>query len=619
MTNIIDLLKLYDKKYTEGEPEVSDTEYDKLRETAKELHPDDPYFQTVGADTTGEKVKLPYIMGSLNKVKVDTVLSWLKKTGKDFIISEKIDGASFMVEYQDGFPIAGYTRGDGEKGKDISDKVKLFCPEIAVNGYWCFRGEAVLPNPADFGYKNRRNGAAGLLNKDDATNCQYLRPWFFEIVDTDVTNFSFMYDGDMQTEDGRWNILEELFPVNFPNHWTLKAPFIEKETEDRLVGILKSARENDEHYEVDGLVLTLNESERENVAYPEEKIAFKVNLDAVKTTVKDIEWSVTRTGRIVPVVVVDPIDIQGVTVERVTGHNYELLAKMGAGIGAEIGIVRSGDVIPYIEEVYTASGDLGHFHSCPSCFNETDVKGVDIACPNKRCPEKVYYELEYWFRTLGAENLTAVTLKKLGDHIALYDDVPPTIFQIYNMEIYEMESIEGFGRKRAKQVYEEIRSTLNTTHEKLLAAFGIPNVAKEIAAELIRHFGSVHAVLTAPYEELTEVEGIGITVGSYIKGNQYRCVEILTELNDKYGLQLEERVVGALDGQVFCITGKLPMKRDTIVRMIEDKGGVWKNSVTKKTNYLVTDNPNSGSGKNKKAKQYGTKIITFDELQEMVS
>lgn len=618
MTNIIDLLKLYDKKYNDAEPIVSDTEYDKLRETAKELHPDDPYFDTVGADTTGEKVKLPYIMGSLNKVKVDTVIKWLKDSeAKLFVISEKIDGASFMVEYQDGFPIAGYTRGDGEKGKDISDKVKLFCPSMDMGGYWCFRGEAVLPNPADFGYKNRRNGAAGLLNKDDATNCQYLRPWFFEIIETDNK----FYRDRMGDEAGRWDILEEIFPVNTPGHWYLdiQETRIKGRTEDRLVAILKNSRERNKLYEVDGLVLTINESERENVAYPDNKIAFKVNLDAVKTTVEDIEWSVTRTGRIVPVVVVDPIDIQGVTVERVTGHNYELLAKMGAGIGAEIGIVRSGDVIPYIEEVYTASGNLGHFHSCPSCFGETDIKGVDIACPNNRCPEKVYHELEYWFRTLGAENLTAVTLKKLGDHIALYADVPPTIFQIYNMERYEMESIEGFGRKRAKQVYEEIHSTLNTTHEKLLAAFGIPNVAKEIAAELIRHFGSVGAVLSAPYEELTEVEGVGITVGSYIKGNQYRCGEIFINLQHNYGLQLEERVVGALDGKVFCITGKLPMKRDAIVRMIEDKGGVWKNSVTKKTDYLVTDNPNSGSGKNKKANQYGTKIITFDELQEMIS
>jgi DNA ligase (NAD+) len=166
--NIIDLLKHHDEKYDAGKPEVSDTEYDKLRETAKELYPGDPYFQSVGAPKG--KVKLPYHLGSLNKVKTDNVLAWLKKNGKLFVISEKIDGASFMVEYQDGEVVAAYTRGDGEQGQDITEKAKLFCPTIDFGGYWAFRGEAVLPNPFDFGYKNRRNGAAGLLNKDDATN-----------------------------------------------------------------------------------------------------------------------------------------------------------------------------------------------------------------------------------------------------------------------------------------------------------------------------------------------------------------------------------------------------------------------------------------------------------------
>jgi len=611
--NIIDLLKIYDKKYADGQPEISDTDYDMMREEAKELFPEDPYFESVGVP--GEKVKLPYVMGSLNKMKIDTVLDWLKKTGKNFIVSEKVDGASFLVIYEDGKPIAGYRRGDGELGTDITDKVKLFCPEIYSSGRWVFRGEAVLDkDPADFGYKNRRNGASGLLNKDGTENCQHLKAYFYEIVEApDDLNMESVPNNEW-TEERRWEIIEELWGTqNNPMWWTLNGPFVDGETEDRLVALLQSAREHD-RYDVDGLVITLNDSDREDVLYPTFKIAFKVNLDAVKTTVEDIEWSVTRTGRIVPVVIIRPIGIQGVTVSRVTGHNFELLSKMGAGIGAEVGIVRSGDVIPYIEEVYTASGDLGHTTTCPSCYNETGLEGVDIVCVNKRCPEKVYYELEYWFRTLGAENITAVTLKKLGDHID--NSEPPTIFQIYDLSINELMRIEGFGERRATQVYDEIQGTMNTTHEKLLAAFAIPNVGNTVAADLIRQFGSIHNVLNASYKELTEVEGIGITVGSYIRGNQYTCNETLEEL-EYLGLKLKERATGVLDGKILCITGKLPMKRDALVRMIESKGGTWKNSVTKKTNYLVTDNPSSGSSKNKKAEQYGTEIIDFNQLQEM--
>ena len=611
--NIIDLLKHYDKKYTEGEPEVSDTEYDKLRETAKELHPHDPYFKTVGAP--GEKVKLPYTLGSLNKVKIDTVIDWLNKTGDAYIISEKLDGASILVEYQDGRVIAAYTRGDGENGKDITDKAELFCPEINEKGYWAFRGEASLDNPAKFGYKNRRNGAAGLLNKDGTENCEHIKPYFYEIVEgEDVPD----------TEWTRWKVLETIFGNRYVPKWwllTYTQDTVPEKVIDRLVGVLKEAREHN-YYDVDGLVICLDESERENVAYPEKKIAFKVNLDAVKTIVKDIEWNVTRTARIVPVLLVEPVEISGATVSRVTGHNYELLTEMGAGIGAEIGIVRSGDVIPYIEEVYEKSHNLGTVNRCPSCYAETEIKGVDAVCPDKKCPEKILYGVEYWFRTLGAENITAVTIKKiLETHLQRTwhgkSDKYEAIKFLYTLTELDLREVELFAKKRAAQVYEEIQGTLHTTDEKLLAAFGIPNVAKEIAVELVRHFGSLHDVLSAPYKELIEVEGIGMIVGSYIRGHQTECRRLWIEL-EELGLKLKERQTGALTGKVFCITGKLPMKRDAIIRMIENKGGVWKNTVTKKTDYLVTDNPNSGSSKNKKAQQYGTKIITFTELQEMV-
>lgn len=604
--NIIDLLKHYDKKYDKGNPEVSDTEYDTLRETAKDFHPDDPYFKTVGAP--GEKVRLPFKMGSLNKVKIDSVMDWLC-AGEAYVISEKLDGSSIMVEYRDGHVVGAYRRGDGEFGQDITEKAKIFCPTINVNGYWVFRGEAILDeDPSMFGYKNRRNGAAGLLNKDGTENCQYIKPRFYEIVDgEDVPD----------TEWTRWKALDRLFGAEYmPKWWLLTG----EPSLDKLVNTLKESRENNTRYDVDGLVLCLDESEREDTLYPTNKVAFKVNLEAVKTTVRNVEWKVTRTGRIVPVVHVDPINILGVTVSKVTGHNYELLSKMGAGIGAEIGIVRSGDVIPYIEEVYLASGDLGYYRSCPSCYAETEINGVDLVCINGDCIEKLYYKLEYWFRTLGAENLTGVTLKKLGEHISLYsDNTVPSIFEIYDLEIDDMLRIESFGRKRATQVYEELQNTLKTSHEKLLAAFGIPNVAKEMAVELVRHFGGIHGVLTAPFKELLEVEGIGEIVATYIRGNQHRCVRAFLKLRDEYGLELEERKVGALTGKMFCITGKLPMGRDAVVRMIEAKGGVWKNAVVKGTDYLVTDNPNSGSSKNKKAQTYGTKIISFTELQELLN
>ena len=619
--NIIDLLKHYDKKYDEGLPEVSDTEYDKLRETAKELHPGDPYFQSVGAPTpTRDKVKLPFVLGSLNKVKTDSVYDWFKSKGKHhYIASDKVDGASFMVIYEDGKPIAGFTRGDGEYGKDISNKVKLFCPDISNKGHWVFRGEADLPNPSKFGYKNRRNGAAGLLNKDDASNCQYIRPWFYEIIEykpaSSLTDEYTISDDkiNLDWETTRWETLEELFPVNTPRNWTIDYP-VKGNIEERLIALLKHSRENNELYDVDGIVIAVNDSERENVMYPGNKVAFKVNLDAVPTTITGIDWKVTRTGLVCATLEVEPTDIQGVTVSRVgAGINWKIMQEQGMGIGAEIGIVRSGDVIPYVEEVYTPSDnfDIGY---CPSCGHPVVEEGVWLACPNIDCERKKLWEMEYWLHSLGAENLTIVTLERIFDSLNL----EPSIQALYDLTLEDLLEVEGFGNKRATQVFNEIQGTFNTTHEKLLTAFGMPNVAKETASELVNHFGSVHTILTASHSELVEVEGVGDIVASTIMEHQNRCVTLFLELRDK-GLKLEERKVGALTGKVFAITGKLPMNRDAVVRVIESNGGVWKNSVTKKTDYLITDNPGSGSGKNKKAQSYGTKLITFDEFQEMIS
>jgi len=617
--NIIDLLKDYDKKYAEGKPEVSDTEYDKLRETAQELHPEDPYFQSVGAPAPRDKAKLPFVLGSLNKVKIDSVYDWFKSKGKHhYIASDKVDGASFMVIYKNGKPIAGYTRGDGEFGKDISDKVKLFCPEISNKGYWVFRGEVVLQDPSRFGYKNRRNGAAGLLNKDDTSNCQYLRPWFYEIVEyKPASSLTDRYVENnklnLDSETSRWEILEELFPVNTPRNWTIDYP-VKEMIEERLVALLKHSRENNELYDVDGLVIAVNESDRENVMYPGNKVAFKVNLDAVPTVVTGIDWKVTRTGLVCATLEVAPTEIQGVTVTRVgAGINWKIMQEQGMGIGAKIGIVRSGDVIPYVEEVYTPSDnfDIGY---CPSCGHPVVESGVWLACPNPECERKKLWEMEYWLISLGAENLTIVTLERIFDSL----NIEPSIQALYELTLEDLLEVEGFGNKRATQVYNEIQGTLHTTHEKLLTAFGIPNVAKETATELIRHFRSVHGVLTAPYTELVEVEGIGDIVANNIREEQNRCVRVFLELKEK-GLELEEKKVGALTGKVFAITGKLPMNRDAVVRMIEAKGGTWKNAVTKRTDYLITDNPSSGSGKNKKAQSYGTKLITFDELQELLN
>jgi DNA ligase (NAD+) len=609
MSNIIKELIHHDIQYFLGKPEISDTEYDKLRTEAQAQFPDDPYFSTVGTKTKDRKTQLPYVLGSLNKVKSDTVVDWMRKNSDFFVISEKIDGVSIYVVYVDGKVEWAATRGDGYYGQDITDKAKLFCPDTKEKeGVWMLRGEATLNiDPKTLGYKTKRNGCAGILNRDGLKHNEYVVPYFYEVIDAPPR-----FDYLMKTEIDRFVLLDLL--LGHENMPVFSMMGIQSGTEADILNMLseKYTESKARDYDVDGLVICVNDSVREDVEYPEKKVAFKVNEEAVEATVVGVEWNTSRTGRIIPVVLIEPLEIQGVTIQRVTGHNYKYVSENSIKPGVKIGIVRSGDVIPYITEVFTEKNGLfSQCEVCPSCDAVPKVKGVDLVCENELCGQKVYLKLEHWLRALGAEGISHKTLEKIG-----VDTIPG----LYEIDEFDIMEIEGFGVKRANQVHDIIQRTLRTDDTSLLRAMGIPGVGRTASKALINHFGSIDVVMTIDEDELKEVDGIGTIIALNIVIWQARCINLLRQLG-KIGLQLkpkEEKMESQMTGMIFSMTGKLPMKRDLLVKLIESHGGIWKNSVTMKTDYLVTNNPGSTSGKAKKAAKYGTRVISFDDLMRMV-
>ena len=520
-------------------------------------------------------------------------------------MSEKIDGVSIYVVYVDGKVEWAATRGDGYYGQDITDKAKLFCPDWTDNGVWMLRGEATLNvDPKTLGYKTKRNGCAGILNRDGLRHNEHVVPYFFEVIEAPPA-----HDGQMATELGRWSLLER-YTFNMPRYYSMPISKTESDLDilERLTMVYKDSKARD--YDVDGLVICVNDSVREDVEYPERKVAFKVNEEAVEATVEDIVWQVSRTGRIVPVVLIEGLELQGVTIHRVTGHNYRYIAENSIKRGTKIGIVRSGDVIPYITEVLTEKDGLFlQCEICPSCGAVPRVKGVDLVCENENCGAKVNQRLEHWIRSLGAVGITAKTLVKLNIE---------TIPGLYGLDEFALMEIDGIGPKKAEKIVAEIQKTLHTTDAKLLRAMAIPGVGRTASKALVDHFGSIKAVLDAWEGELQEVDGVGEILARNIKNWQARCLVLLKSLQS-IGLKLETvKMDTSISGIVFTMTGKLPMKRDLIVQTIEANGGIWKNSVTKKTDYLITNNPNSTSGKAKKAAKYGTKVIDWDEFERML-
>jgi DNA ligase (NAD+) len=319
---------------------------------------------------------------------------------------------------------------------------------------------------------------------------------------------------------------------------------------------------------------------------------------------------------VIPVVEIDPINIGGVTIKNVTGHNAKFVYENKIGKGSIIKIVRSGDVIPYILSVEKEGDEFEYIEKCPMCGSLLDISGVDIVCNSDDCPHQKYKKVAYFLRTLGAENITEITLERL------YLD---KIEECFEIDEYDIAGVDGFGFKSAEIFIDEIQKCLNTTPERLIAAFGIPNVSVK-TAKLIIDF--IKEKTNDPYEimklvfsdyvksdNLVKIHGIGEKTAELFWNNIKKYKNLVDYLYE-CGLKFESGNK-KYDGVKFALTGKGPFNRGDIVKIIESNGGSV-GSVTKSTKYLVTSNPESNSGKMKKAIKYGINIINYDDLMKMV-
>lgn len=594
--NKIDRLKWYDDLYyNDGTSPITDEEYDVIKDQARIEFPNDTYFNDVGAPILfkNREVKLPYVLGSLKKVKPDTLFKWLKDKD-DITISDKVDGVSVIVHYNNGKVVFAATRGSGIVGKEITDKAKIFCPHINVLDDIILRGDAILKGDTyvEMGYKTRRNGTAGVLNADGIKGCENIDVYFYELIKSPVKLS---------------NELDRLVYISLLGNNVRVSQFSHLDLTNPIEHLMEVLRFGKRDYIVDGIVLTDNFSERENVFYPENKVAFKVQGDPMKTKVIDIEWNVGRTGRIIPTIIVEPITIGGVTISRATGFNAKFVLDNHIGKESVVSLVRSGDVVPYIVSVDDGDAtDIG-CSSCPSCSGKVEWKGVDLICTNVECKISAFKRVSYFLRKLGVENITEKTLEKLE---------VDTIQKAYELDEFEIANISGFGIKRGEQIVNEIKKTLKTTPEKLLAAFGIAGIGIEISTSIFNNM-SIDDIFDLPEGYFSSnIDGIGDKLDSnLIYGLPY--FKIIYDYLLLKGLKFVENGEDIMKGILFALTGTMILKRDDIIKMIESKGGSVK-GITKNTNYLVSADPTSGSSKLEKANKYGIEIISFEKLMEML-
>jgi DNA ligase (NAD+) len=654
-------------------PVISDAEYDKLLNELKRIeadHPDwitpDSPTQRAGAKAADrfEKVRHPApILSLANAFGPEDALAWYERVRKldervasaKFVVEPKIDGLSVVLHYRDGVFVKGATRGDGEIGEDITANlrtIKTIPLRIPVDNkgpkpprYLVVRGEAFIPikefeelnkqleEAGEKTYLNPRNTAAGSLRQLDPalTAARPLTLLVYQIV----------YSEGGEVPTSQWELLQYLKSLGFPVTDVAKR-FDNVESAIAYTETWNTRRD-ELTYEADGMVIKIDDL---NLAAelgfvgkdPRGATAFKFPAREVTTKLLDIRVSVGRTGVLIPNAVLEPVEINGVIVERATLHNFDYIAEKDIRVGDRVLVKRAGEVIPYVigPVLDVRTGKERKYKPpqvCPVCEQPVEHFEGEVAwyCVNAACPAQLQRNIEH-FVSRGSMDINGLGFKiveKLIDTGAIKD-----VADIYTLTREAiLEAVTKKDRKTDKEPPGKIADNLlsaiaeskNQSLPRLITALGIRGVGEVSARDLASHFENLDALSKASVDDLQQIEGVGPNIAEAIvdwfarPANQ----KILKKLK-AVGLWPSENVgakraspEGKLTGLTFVVTGTLPtFSREDAKEFIESNGGKVTDSVSKKTDYLVLgENPGS---KFEKAKSLGVKIIGEDELKKLV-
>lgn len=618
--------------YYNSDPLMSDAEYDALYDQLYELDPTNSFFKQVGAkpkDSKWKKAKHGIPMGSLNKVQTPAEMcDWLQdlvrktpKLQKDsnrFVVSEKLDGISISLKYENGKLVQAVTRGNGSEGEDITRNVKLMqgvCAQARdYTGY--VRGEIILTKTAHQGhlseYKNLRNAASGIAKREsDSSSCKHLTVIAYQMI-SNSTNFP-----NKVTE---FRVLEKL-GFKTPNWKTGQTINLVLDTYTEYVdGVRK-----DLDYDIDGLVVECNDPEvMEELGVhggrPKGAVAFKFPHDVGSAFLlpgKDgVAHQVGPTGRITPVAYFTPLSLAGATVSRASLSNYDEVKRLGLRYGSEVQVSRRNDVIPKVEKVISGDGpEVEAPATCPSCDTPTEKDGAYVLCPNTAtCPAQQVGAVKRW--------VTKLDIKELGDSViraALESDLIKDIADLYVVTDKQWGALTMDGRRVGDSTGRKITMNLAMKAEiplgDLVGSLGIPLCGQTVCNALVdAGYDTLDKMEDATVRELADLSGMGgAKAKAFVDGFRRRYALIQRLLNN--GVSIKKKAVGKFTGMSFCFTG---IRDKSLEARIKDEGGTIKGSVGKSLTYLVAKDPSSTSGKAKKARDNGVSVIGLDDLEKML-
>ncbi|MFO7975680.1 MAG: NAD-dependent DNA ligase LigA [Candidatus Hydrogenedentota bacterium] len=642
--------------YVENEPELSDAEYDELKEellaieeTYPELVTPDSPTQRVGAKPKDElgTVEHESPMLSLKAVKSEDDFRHFYKTCRDelnknrvsLVGEPKFDGLSVELVYESGKYVSASTRGDGRIGEDVTENVRTINQvplRLRDNGEsiprrLIVRGEVYMERSAfnDFNKKqeengkktfaNPRNAAAGSLRQLDSkvTAERPLSIFFWEIGPSSSAR-----------PDSQWQCFEAM------KQWGLRCnPLTERfDSVDKAVKWHEKleAMRDDLEYEIDGCVFKVNTLEDHEklgtrAANPRWAIAWKFTSRRKTTKIKSIEAQVGRTGALTPVATLEPVHIGGVEVTHVSLHNQDEIERKDVRIGDTVLVERAGDVIPHVLKVLKQkrTGNEKKYHlpeKCPACGSKiVRPEGEAVArCPNAACPATVKQSIIH-FASKNALDIDGLG-EKLVDQLVEKEviDDPADLFELSEKDLRKLELV---GKKKAENLLHAIKeSKKNATLPRVIFALGIPHVGRALASDLAAEYGSLDALARASKAQLSQTAGMGETIASAIRGwfDNSRNRALVKRIQQA-GIDPKARKRGSkLENKSFVITGELDsMTRDEAKEAIRMEGGKVTGSVSGNTDFLVVGE-NPGSTKQEEADEHGTKRIGENEFLEML-
>lgn len=603
-------------------PGISDTEYDQLVNELLQLDPNStvPYEFAEAVDA-GKAIKHTVMMLSMNKAySADLIVKWANNLKGDWItLSPKMDGSACSIVYENGKIQWAATRGNGKVGEDVTTAIKLIrnIPKrIDCKDPIEIRGEVCM-NLSDFkkltgGQANPRNVAAGAMKRKNPNDPKHEK--------TPLTFYAYNVIGSGRaTESDKFKFLRE---QGF-RHVATKS-VLKKDLEQALKDM--EAERDSWDYEVDGLIITVGDvAEQDTMGstrhHPKYAIALKFQGDAGQTVLKEIEWSTSRTSQITPVGKVEPVNLSGATVSRVSLHNLNFIKSMNLTLNALIEMVRSGMVIPQVTRVIK-DGDkaIEIPKTCPSCGAQTEVLKDFLYCTGNSCPAQIAGQIEHFVKVLEIDGLGS----KIIDQICRSGVKNPAhLFMMKEGGL--IRNVERMGEKGAKKIIANIQAKKEIPLNVFLRSLGIHELGNHVSEELAKKYDDIEDVLKLKVHHMLTLPKVGDTIANSV-------VQGLKENNDLIRSLLKYIVIkpedaangtGPLSGQSFVFTGRLvKMKRNEAQKAAKALGADTPSSVKKDLTYLVVgDGPISS--KQEKADKYNKagsdiKIISEDDFGKMV-